>query len=114
MIQVLQIFVVNGRRKGFCMMLDQKMLFDEVRVSHKVLLDHIPDAQKLLEQALSKETNETAQSMLKTMLENLKLAQEKNKPVCQSQAFQQFILVLGILPYRGILKRLSNSLSGSY
>lgn len=71
-------FVVNGRRKGFCMMLDQKMLFDEVReLVTRSCLTISPDAQKLLEQALSKETNETAQSMLKTMLENLKLAQEK-------------------------------------
>mgnify|MGYP003768296151 CR=1 FL=1 len=98
-------FVVNGRRKGFCMMLDQKMLFDEVReLVTRSCLTISPDAQKLLEQALSKETNETAQSMLKTMLENLKLAQEKNKPVCQSPGFPTVYISFGNTTLPGNIK----------
>ena len=61
----------------FCMMLDQRMLFDEVKeLVTRSCLTISPMHKKLLEQALSKETNETAQSMLKTMLENLNLAQK--------------------------------------
>jgi len=74
---------MEGER-GFCMMLDQRMLFDEVKeLVTRSCLTISPDAQKLLEQALSKETNETAQSMLRTMLENLDLAQKK-KQTCLS------------------------------
>jgi len=86
-------------------MLDQKMLFDEVReLVTRSCLTISPDAQKLLEQALSKETNETAQSMLKTMLENLKLAQEKNKPVCQSPGFPTVYISFGNTTLPGNIK----------
>jgi len=50
-------------------------------------LDIAPDAKVLLQQALQRETNQTAKSMLKTMLDNAGLAKELKKPLCQSPGF---------------------------
>ncbi len=46
-----------------------------------------PDAKDLLQQSLKKETNETAKSMLQTMLDDVDMAKKLNKPVCQSPGF---------------------------
>ena len=41
----------------------------------------------LLEEALAKETNETAKSMLSSMVENLSVAKQADKAVCQSPGY---------------------------
>ncbi|MGB6370390.1 MAG: fumarate hydratase [Atribacterota bacterium] len=46
-----------------------------------------PDAKDLLQQSLKKETNETAKSMLQTILDDVEMAKKLNKPVCQSPGF---------------------------
>lgn len=45
------------------------------------------DVKGLLEQALARETNETARSMLTSMLDNLSIAKEADKAVCQSPGY---------------------------
>ena len=45
------------------------------------------DVKGLLEEALAKETNPTAQSMLSAMLENLSIAKAADKGVCQSPGY---------------------------
>lgn len=45
------------------------------------------DVKALLEEALAKETNETAKSMLSSMVENLAVAKEADKAVCQSPGY---------------------------
>ena len=45
------------------------------------------DVKALLEEALAKETNETAKSMLTSMVENLAVAKQADKAVCQSPGY---------------------------
>ena len=45
------------------------------------------DAKALLQEALQRESNETAKSMLSSMLENLNIAKEQDKAVCQSPGY---------------------------
>ena len=45
------------------------------------------DVKALLEEALAKETNETAKSMLSSMVENLSVAKQADKAVCQSPGY---------------------------
>jgi len=45
------------------------------------------DAKALLQEALDRETNETAKSMLSSMLENLDIAKAQDKAVCQSPGY---------------------------
>lgn len=46
-----------------------------------------PDVKKLLTEALEQERNETAKSMLSSMLENLEVAKANDKAVCQSPGY---------------------------
>ena len=45
------------------------------------------DVKNLLKQSLAKESNETAKRMLASMLENLDIAKEKDKAICQSPGY---------------------------
>ena len=45
------------------------------------------DVRGLLAEALERETNETAQSMLSAMLDNIRIAKEQDKAVCQSPGY---------------------------
>lgn len=45
------------------------------------------DVKGLLQEALDRETNETAKSMLSSMLENLTIAKSQDKAVCQSPGY---------------------------
>lgn len=45
------------------------------------------DVKELLKAALDRETNETAKSMLSSMLENLDIAKAQDKAVCQSPGY---------------------------
>ncbi len=46
-----------------------------------------PDAFKLLNTAYTKETNEASKDILKSMMENVAMAKELGKPVCQSPGY---------------------------
>ena len=58
---------------------------------HKTVLRAVSeisaDVKCLLEDALSRESNETARSMLSAMVENLSIAKQKGKAVCQSPGY---------------------------
>ena len=53
------------------------------------------DVRKLLELALSHESNATAKSMLSAMLMNEEMAREKEKPLCQSPGFPTVYVSFG-------------------
>ena len=53
------------------------------------------DVKGLLEEALARESNETAKSMLTSMLENLSIAKEGDKAVCQSPGYPTTWLTYG-------------------
>ncbi|QAT49459.1 fumarate hydratase [Caproiciproducens sp. NJN-50] len=53
------------------------------------------DVKGLLESALEKEHSETAKSMLGSMLENLKIAKEMDKAVCQSPGYPTVYVSFG-------------------
>ena len=45
------------------------------------------DVKRLMQAALARETNDTAKSMLSSMLENLDIAKSQDKAVCQSPGY---------------------------
>ena len=53
------------------------------------------DVKKLLEDSLSNETNETAKSMLSSMLENLSIAKSQDKAICQSPGYPTAWIIYG-------------------
>ncbi|MGN0837807.1 MAG: fumarate hydratase [Pyramidobacter sp.] len=53
------------------------------------------DVKKLMEAALQRETNPTAQSMLSSMLDNLRIALENDKAVCQSPGYPTTWITFG-------------------
>jgi len=54
-----------------------------------------PDAKDLLQQTLKKETNDTAKSMLQTMLDDTKMASKLSKPICQSPGYATIYISFG-------------------
>lgn len=52
------------------------------------------DVKGLLKDALARETNETAQSMLRSMVDNLSIAKEGDKAVCQSPGLPHNLALL--------------------
>ncbi len=56
-------------------------------VIHHACTGIAPDVRVLLEAAAKREENDTARSVLLTMLENARLAYEQDKPACQSPGF---------------------------
>jgi fumarate hydratase subunit alpha len=53
------------------------------------------DVKTIMQQTLAKETNETAKSMLSSMLDNLDIAKRKDKAVCQSPGYPTTWLSFG-------------------
>jgi fumarate hydratase subunit alpha len=53
------------------------------------------DVKAIMEKTLAKETNETAKSMLSSMLDNLDIAKKKDKAVCQSPGYPTTWLSFG-------------------
>lgn len=65
-----------------------KITYDEVVSLVKNMCTTIsPDALNLMKQAVERESNPAAKAMLETMVENVKQAGIKDKPVCQSPGF---------------------------
>ena len=70
-------------------------MLQEMNVKKQAIFDTViravteisADAHELLTQARDKETNETARSMLQSMLDNVAIAKEKDKAVCQSPGY---------------------------
>lgn len=77
-------------------MFNSKMLYDEVYdLIHRSCTTISPDVKGLMEKALERETNPTAQSMIKAMIDNVALAKEKDKPVCQSPGYPTVYISFG-------------------
>lgn len=62
----------------------QRAIFDTVI---RAVTEIYADAHQLLAQARDRETNETAKSILDSMLDNVSIAKEKDKAVCQSPGY---------------------------
>lgn len=54
-----------------------------------------PDVLKLIENAIEKESSPAARSMMQAMLDDVDLAKEKNKPLCQSPGFPVVYVTFG-------------------
>lgn len=54
-----------------------------------------PDVKKIIENAIEKESNPAARSMMQAMLDDLVLAKEKDKPLCQSPGFPVVYITFG-------------------
>jgi len=86
-------------------MFDQKLLNDEVyELVIRSCTGISSDVKNLMEKALERETNSTARSMITAMLENVELAGEKNKPVCQSPGFPTVYVSFGDKTLPGNIK----------
>jgi len=64
------------------------------------------DVKNLLEKALERENNQTAKSMMSAMLENVSLAKERTKPVCQSPGFPTVYISFGEKTLPGNIKEI--------
>lgn len=62
------------------------------------------DVKGLLEEALAKESNETAKSMLSSMVENLAVAKEADKAVCQSPGYPTAWVTYGDGNFPAVIK----------
>ncbi len=77
-------------------MIDQTRLREEVfNLVNRAATNISYDTKILLKEALDKESNETAKSMLSAMIENSNLASEQVKPVCQSPGYPTIYITYG-------------------
>jgi len=84
-------------------MFNEQKLYDEVsELVFRSVTGISEDAKTLIEKALTKETNPTAISMIEAMLENVEMAKEENKPVCQSPGYPTVYITFGDKLYSGI------------
>lgn len=65
------------------------------KVVHHACTGIAPDAERLLRKAAKDEDSEAAKSVLDSMLENIKLAEEMDKPVCQSPGYPAVYITFG-------------------
>lgn len=73
-----------------------KITYDEVLALLKNMCTTIsPDALALMKQAAERESNPAAKAMLESMVENVKQAGIKDKPVCQSPGFPTVYIRFG-------------------
>ncbi len=77
-------------------MFNEKKLYDDVsELVFRSVTGISADVKMLMEKALKKETNPTAVSMIKAMLENVEMAKEETKPVCQSPGYPTVYITCG-------------------
>lgn len=68
--------------------MNEQLIKDEVyKTIMRAVTEISEDVKVLMQEALAKETNPTAQSMLTSMLENLDIAKAADKGVCQSPGY---------------------------
>jgi len=65
------------------------------QVVHHSCTGIAPDAERLLRKAEAREDGPVAKSMLGSMIENIELAEELDKPVCQSPGFPAVYITFG-------------------
>jgi fumarate hydratase subunit alpha len=64
------------------------------------------DVKRLMQEALDKESNDTAKSMLEKMLENVELAKRLHKPICQSPGYGTIYVRFGSIELLKDLKEI--------
>lgn len=68
--------------------MDQQLIKNAIHdASIRAVTEISSDVRQLLRQALDRESNETAKSMLSSMLENLEIAKKNDTAVCQSPGY---------------------------
>lgn len=65
------------------------------RVVHHSVTGIAPDVERLLRKASREEDSAAARSVLDSMIENVKMAEEQDKPVCQSPGFPAVYITFG-------------------
>lgn len=65
------------------------------RLVHRAVSEISDDAKRLLTQALEHESNETARSMLSSMLKNVDIAKRERRAVCQSPGYPTVYAMYG-------------------
>lgn len=79
-----------------CAVLDPALVRREMdRLVRRAVVNISADTKALLEEALAKETNPTAKSMLRSMLDNAEMAVTRNMPVCQSPGYPTVYIRFG-------------------
>jgi fumarate hydratase subunit alpha len=72
----------------------------------KCCTDISPDVKEIIEKAIEAESSPTAKSMMQAMLDDVKLAQGKDKPLCQSPGFPAVYVTFGDKIRPGNIKEL--------
>ena len=89
------------------MIMESKDLYSEIYdLVVKCCRDISPDVKRIIENAIEKESSPTARSMMQAMLDDVKLAQEKDKPLCQSPGFPAVYITFGDKVRPGNIKEL--------
>lgn len=84
-------------------MFNEQKLYDEVsELVFRSVTGISEDVKALIEKALKNETNPTAVSMIEAMLENIEMAKEETKPVCQSPGYPTIYITSGDKLFSGI------------
>ena len=83
---------VEGRLQSMNTTIWEKAIYDTVLAA---VTGISPDVKELLIKAWQKESNETAKSMLAAMLDNLKIAEEEDKGICQSPGYPTAWIMFG-------------------
>ena len=80
-------------------------IYDEIYelIKHSCL-SVSPDVKKLLKRTLGREKTDSAKEMVKTMLDNVARAEEKQKPVCQSPGYPTVYISFGDSLYLNYIK----------
>jgi len=83
-------------RKVFYMSLSEKLIYKQIYDTIiRAVTEISDDVKAILQNTLAAETNETAKSMLSSMLENLDIAKSQDKAVCQSPGYPTTYLSFG-------------------
>jgi len=89
------------------MIMESKDLYRDIYdLVVKCCTDISPDVKRIIENAIEKESSPTARSMMQAMLDDVKLAQEKDKPLCQSPGFPAVYITFGDKVRPGNIKEL--------
>ena len=77
---------------------DKQFLKDQILsfLKDRVCTTISPDAKHLLKKAYTEEITDSAKEMVKTLLENVEMAEKERKPVCQSPGFPIAYIRYGI------------------
>lgn len=86
-------------------MIDQTLLKNEIdKLVRRSVTSISEDIKGLLNESCQEESNKTAKSMLETMIENVSMAEDTNRPVCQSPGYPTVYISFGDKSLPGNIK----------